>query len=60
MPYALDTFITLILDAVLLVFAALALLGHYADLNPAIIEKAVKTVQKSEKMPDTDKGDTKQ
>ena len=60
MSYALDTFITLILDAVLLVFAVLALLGHYTDLNPVIIEKAVKTVQKSEKVPDTDKGDTKQ
>lgn len=60
MPYALNTFITLLLDAVVLVFAVLALLGHYADLTPAIIEKAVQTVQKKANLLDTDKGDTKQ
>ena len=60
MPYALDTFITLVLDVVLLIFAVLALLGHYADMSPTFIEKAVKTMQKNEKLPDTDKGDTKQ
>ena len=60
MPYALDILITLVLDAALLVFAVLALLGRYDILSPAAIEKAVQTVQKNANLPDTDKGDTKQ
>lgn len=59
MPYALTTFVSLALDAVLFVFGVLALTGRYAVVSPAIMEKAVHGVHNA-KLPDTDKGDTKQ
>lgn len=60
MPYALTTFVSLLMDGVLFVFGVLALMGRYAGVSPAMLEKAVHAVQQNAKLPNTDKGDTKQ